>query len=313
MKLTGIVLSVLLLTLPIYGQHNERPKTVAFNLSWYPQAQFAGYFVAAEKGFYKKRGIKVRFISGNYDFSVKKNLGNGKANMGIMWLHEGIIAHDENHKIINIGQFFDNSNILIVSKKKQIRSIGIWKPFVTFLKTYIHAELSDSIEIVPLRNGNEAFIDGAVDAITVMSYNEFNQLINSGIDEKDLYIHKLSDMGLTLPEDGIYCLKSYYAKNKKTCRDFMEASTEGWQYAFNHIDEAVRICLEYMKGSNYYSNYEIQSLMLRSIKNIIGKSKNEMKKWKLNKESFDKVEAFLYKQELISSKVTYDSFCEGSK
>ncbi len=313
MKTAILVIAILLGCLTLYGQGSEGLKEITLNLSWYPQAQFAGYFVAAEKGFYRERGIKVRFIYGNYNFDIEKNLSEGKADIGIMWLHEGILAHDVNNNIVNTGQFFNSSNILIVSREKQIKSIGIWKPFVKFLRTYIHEGLSDSIEIVPLRNGTQAFIYGAVDAVTVMSYNEFNQLINSGIDKDDLYIHKLSNMGLQLPEDGLYCLKDYYINNKKLLSDFIEASIEGWNYAFNNIDEAVRICLEFMHDSNYYSNYEIQKLMLSSIKKIIGKSKNNLENWKLNKESFDNVEEFMLKQGLISREIKYDQFYEGSR
>lgn len=311
MKVTAIIFLIIFSLIPVYGQDETQLKEVVLNTSWYPQAQFAGYFVAAKKGFYEKRGIKVRFIFSNYDFGVKKNLAEGKAEFGIMWLHEGVIAYNENNNLTNIAQFFDSSNILIVSRSKQITSIGIWKPYVKFLQTYIHESLSKKIEIVPLRNGNEAFILGAVDAITVMNYNEYNQLISSGIDQKDLYVRRLSDMGLVLPEDGIYCSKDYYRNNKKLCDDFVEASMEGWNYAFNHIDESVNICFDYMETSNYYSNYFLQKLMLNSIKNVAANI-TKRNGSKLKKESFDKVVRFLIEKKLVSSEIKYEHFCEGN-
>jgi NitT/TauT family transport system substrate-binding protein len=312
MKYVAILFLILFCSLDFYGQQKENTlREVVFNTSWYPQAQFAGYFIAEKKGFYKKRGIDTKFILSTFNGGVEENLSEGKADLGIMWLHEGIVAHSKNNKIVNIAQFVDTSNILIVARNKKIKSIGIWKPYLDFLKAYIHKEISDTIEIVPLRNGNEAFIYGAVDAVTAMSYNEYNQLINSGVDEKDVHVIKLSKKKFLLPEDGIYCSQEFYEKNKKLCADFIDASVEGWNYAFKNIDEAVRICFEYIKNSNYNTNVTIQRLMLNTIKNSTNNGRLDIEHSKLNKESFDKMVNFLEKTGLISSKINYAQFYKG--
>ena len=313
MKIIICVLSLLSALITLKAQDNKDLKEVVFNTSWYPQAQFAGYFVAAQKGFYEKYGIKTKFIFSDFETTVDENLTDGKADLGIMWLHEGILAHNKNKNLINIAQLMDSSNILIVARSKNIRSIGIWKPYVKFLETYIHKELSDTIEVVPLRDGNEAFIQGAVDAVTVMEYNELNKLIENGIDRKDLYIYKLSDLGLLLPEDGMYCRRSFYEQNQKLCEDFIKASLEGWRYAFQNIDEAVEICFKFIKGSNYYTNVSIQKLMLNSIKNIVGINKLDKDDLQLNKESFERAVKFLIRNGLINSEIQYEQFSKGSQ
>ena len=246
MKIKTAVFFILFGFISLTGQETGKLRKVVFNTSWLPQAQFAGYFVARDKGFYEKYGLKTDFIFGSYDFGVEQNLTEGKADLGIMWLHEGILAHGRNKSIVNIAQFFDSSNIEIVSRSENISSIGVWKPFVKFLSTYIHEEISDSIEIVPLRNGIESFVLGAVDAITVTNYNELNQLINSGIDADELHIYKLAGMGLVLPEDGIYCLRDFYNNNEKLIRHrFQPFSQEArrvfWLFYNN------RQCLEVLK------------------------------------------------------------------
>jgi NitT/TauT family transport system substrate-binding protein len=309
-----LILTVLIICMvPAYGQGNDgQLKEVIFNTMWYPQAQFAGYFVAAEKGFYKKRGIKTKFIYSTFDSSVKDDILTGKADLGIMWLHEGIIGHDQDSRLVNIAQFIDSTNVLIVARSRDISNIGIWTPYVNYLETYVHKKISKNIEIVPVRDGKEAFIYGAIDAVTVMSYNEFNQLINSGIDTKKLYIYKLSDMmDLPLPEDGIYCLQDYYDKNKELCKNFIEASWEGWNYAFNNIDEAVKICLKYIESINYNSNVTIQKLMLNSIKEMTKPGKFEQNGYRLNKDSFDIMVKYLLTKRVISSEINYEDFCKG--
>jgi NitT/TauT family transport system substrate-binding protein len=309
-----ILTLIIICAVSAYGQNNgQQLKEVVFNTMWYPQAQFAGYFVAAEKGFYEKRGIKVKFTYSTYESSATDDLKNGKANLGIMWLHEGIMAHNEDNRLINISQFIDSTNVLIVARNRHIKSIGIWTPYVNYLETYIHKKLSNTIEIVPVRFGNEAFIYGAIDAVTVMSYNEFNQLINSGIDTKKLHIYKLSDMmDLQLPEDGIYCLQNYYENNKELCQNFIEASWEGWSYAFNNIDEAVKICFDYIESTNYHSNVTIQKQMLNSMKNMTPRSKFEKNGHRLNKDNFDKMVKFLLTRGVIKSEIKYEDFFKGS-
>ena len=312
MKKVIIVSLIAFLLFPLYAQESKPLREVTLNTSWFPQAQYAGYFVAAAKGFYSDKGIKVNFIYGGYGPSVKENLTDKKADFGIMWLHEGLLAHNENKDLVNIAQFFHDSNILLVSREKEIHSIGIWKPFVPFLQAFIHSQLSDSIEIVPVRDVVVAFVNGAVDAITTMSYNEYNRLINSGVNESDVYVRRVADMGLVLPEDGLYCRKEFYEKNTKLCKDFVEASEQGWNYAFDHVNEGAKICLNFVDKTHHYSNIILQTMMLNTIKKACNNKLDGLKDLELNRQAFDKVDDFLYKKHLIKAKIQYKQFREGN-
>ncbi len=312
MKKVIIVSLIAALLFPLYAQESKPLKEVTLNTLWFPQAQFAGYFVAADKGFYKEKGIKVNFIFGGYGPGVKENLTDKKADFGIMWLHEGLLAHNENKDLVNIAQFFHDSNILLVSRHKEIHSIGIWKPFVPFLQAFIHSELSDSIEIVPVRDVVVTFVNGAVDAVTAMNYNEYNRLINSGVNAGDVYVRKVADMGLVLPEDGLYCRKEFYENNTKLCKDFVEASEKGWNYAFDHVDEGAQICLNYVDKTHHYSNIILQTMMLKTIKKSCGGKFNGLKDLEINKQAYEHVNDFLFKKHLIKSKIKYEQFREGN-
>jgi len=306
-------LLILLLTyISVPGQNSAVMKKVVLNTPWYPQAQFAGYYVAQEKGFYAKRGINAEFIFSTFNSGVTDNLTNRKADFGVMWLHEGIIAHNRNSGIINIAQFMDSSNVLIVARSKQIKSIGIWAPYVQFLKAYIKSHLPGDIEVIPVRNGNEAFIHKAVDAITVMNYNEYNQLINSGFEPSDLYTIKLSVMGLPMPEDGLYCMNDFYNNNKSLCSNFIEASIEGWKYALEHIDEAAEICMKYIDETNYDTNITMQRLMLKTIKKTSLKNKLYSGYLAPDKTIFNRLVKFLVSKNLISSGIEYAQFYRGN-
>lgn len=312
MKKVIIVSLIAALLFPLYAQESKPLKEVTLNTSWFPQAQYAGYFVAAAKGFYREKGIKVNFIYSGFGPSVKENLADKKTDFGIMWLHKGLIAHNEHNELVNIAQFFHDSNILIVSRQKEIHSIGIWKPFVPFLQAFIHTELGDSIEIVPVRDVVVTFVNGAVDAITAMNYNEYNRLINSGVNASDVYVRKVADMGLVLPEDGLYCRREFYEKNTQLCKDFVEASEKGWNYAFDHVAEGAQICLDYVDKTHHYSNIVLQTMMLKTIKKACGDRFDGLKALEINRDAYEHVNDFLYKKHLIKSKIPFKQFREGN-
>ena len=312
MKSIICTIILFLFTLQISGQTKSLAKVV-LNTSWYPQAQFAGYFVAHKKGFYEEKGINLKFKYSTYDERVNENLVNGTADLGIMWLHDGIMAHNKTGNLVNIAQFMDSSNIIVVSRSKDIESVGIWKPFVPFLGEVIHKSISDTIEIVPLREGIEAFISGAVDAITVMSYNEYQRLIYGGFDADELVIHSIADMGLLMPEDGIYCLSEYQNDNPEVIRGFIEASRQGWEYAFNNIDDAVDICFEYMNSANHKSNITIQKAMLSEISKSVDNSEGVDSSWKLSRKMFDNTVKLLRQYNLVDSQIQYDNYFRGNQ
>ncbi len=213
------VLSILFTILMVISSNAQNLQKVKFAAQWMPQAQFAGYYAAKEKGIYEKYGLDVEIIHCGINNTSQELLLNGEADFASMFLATAIPIAAKGNKLLNILQLSRKSALVFVAKKeKEIknpedfsgRKIGIWKsgfeeiPKAFLKKHNIHAE------IVPVLYSINMFLVDAIDIMTVMWYNEYHTILNSGINEDEIDTFFLHDSDLNIPEDGIYCLRSNY-------------------------------------------------------------------------------------------------------
>jgi NitT/TauT family transport system substrate-binding protein len=261
---------------------SQQLKKVTFVPHWVPQAQFAGYYVALEKGIYKKYGIDLEIITGGPNVSSAALLKEGKVDLALMWLSNAIELKAKGAKIINFAQCVNRSALMLVTKKSSGinspkdmngKKIGIWggdfqiQP-MAFFKKY-------DLNVKTIMQGNSInlfFFDG-IDVTSAMWYNEYNTIINSGINKDELNTFFFSDYGLNFPEEGIYCSESFYNKNREICEAFLSASLEGWRYAFDHPEEAIEIIIRYMKEANLPCSRSHQRWMLDCMEQLYFPSK----------------------------------------
>ena len=103
---------------------------------WLPQAQFAGYYMALQKGFYAELGLQVKIIHPNASRIVTESLKNKEVDVISLFLVSALTAQDKGVPLVNIAQISQNSALMIVAKKSknfksikdlQNKRIGIWK------------------------------------------------------------------------------------------------------------------------------------------------------------------------------------------
>lgn len=252
--------------------------TVTYIPHWLPQAQFAGYYMAAEKGIYEKYGFHVKILVGGPNYPMKEAIQRGDVDFASDFLSGGIKAYCRNENIVNVGQISRRSALMFIARKSSginspedfnDKKIGIWwsdfreLPFAFLKKFNIEAD------IVPITSTVNLFLRGGIDIMCVMWYNEYHQVINSGIDVDELNTFFFTDYDLDFPEDGIYCKKAFYDRNTELCQNFVKATLEGWKYAFEHKDEALNVVLRHMKESNVPANRSHQKWMLNRMEDII--------------------------------------------
>ena len=80
------------------------------------------------------------------------------------------------------------------------------------------------------------FVSGALDATLAMSYNEYYQLMQAGVEMTDTNVYRFCDHGYNVQEDGVYMTWDYYEKHKDQALRFAEASRRGWEWAAEHPD-----------------------------------------------------------------------------
>src|SRR6516225_10931239 len=85
--------------------------SVTIQLKWVAQAQFAGYFVAKEKGFYREAGLDVTIKPGGPDVAPPQVIAGGGADVVIDWMPSALASREKGVALVNIAQPFKRSGM----------------------------------------------------------------------------------------------------------------------------------------------------------------------------------------------------------
>jgi len=253
------------------GETNLEP--VTFLPHWIPQAQFAGFYMAREKGIYAKYGLDVNILRGGPQAPSLACLASGKVDFASGFLSSAVEMRDKGVPILNLAQLGQHSGLRLIARKSSgIRTPGdldgkkvsLWRDFsvqpnALFRKHNVKPEIDVQGPYM------EMFLRGAVDVASAMSYNEYHLAINSGIDEEDLTVISFEKDGLDFPEDGIYCLESTAKGRADVCARFVRASIEGWEYVLANMDESLVTVMRILKEHHVRTNRAHQRWMLKHI------------------------------------------------
>ncbi|MHB8068064.1 MAG: ABC transporter substrate-binding protein [Desulfobaccales bacterium] len=297
-RIFSLVLMVVLLTAPFAAASAAAGDQVSFIPQWTPQSQFAGYYVAHDKGFYAARGLDVKILRGGPDFPPSELLPAGKADFGTMFLTTALVKRAKGVKIINIGQVVQRSALMLVARKSSGinvpadmngKKVALWgEEFQIQPRAFFHLQ---HLNVKILRQGTtmNLFLRGGVEVASAMWYNEYYRIIQAGIDPEELTTFLLADYGLKFPEDGIYCLESTFQKDPGRCINFVQASLDGWKYALAHPDEALDIVMKYVYAANLATNRPQQQWMLERMQDIIQPPGSDIPMGCLQKETYEQV------------------------
>ena len=249
-------------------------EVVTFMPQWLPQTQFAGYYVALEKGFYAEEGLSVvvDHFGGSSTGTALEKIGKGQADIITSQLISAMIERERGLRLVNVLQT-SQVNGLMCAAHFPIQSpasldsamIGRWKVgFGEVCDLFCHKH-DLHVDWIPYVQGINLFVSGAVDALLCYSYSEFLQLelATGGIREDHLI--RFSDYGLNYPEDGLYVTEDYYRTHKDAVDRFVRASKKGWDYAREHPEEALDISMQFIAGYNVATNRTFQRMMLDEI------------------------------------------------
>lgn len=311
-KLT-LSVSILLFSIISFAQ---LPKII-FSPHWLPQAQFAGYYVAQEKGFYKQEGIDVDIVHPSASVMASDLLRSGKSDVVSLFLITALSEKQKGCNLVNIAQISQNSALIFVAKKdKNInnlkdlndKKIGIWESGFDEVPKALIKSNNYSVNWVPILSSINMFMIGGIDAMTVMSYNEYDQIINAGINPDELSTFYFSDYGYNIPEDGIYCLNKTRITRKDDLEKFVKGTLKGWEYAHNHQEEALEIVLHLMKEAHIPTNIAHQSWMLNQVLELIETGTKNVKKGELAESDFHKTQSILLDEKIIEKKIHFNEF-----
>src|SRR5450755_501356 len=209
-------------------QASAAPKLtkITLQLKWVPQAQFAGYYAASLKGFYKAQGLDVTLKNGGPDIIPEQVVASGQAQFGVDWLPSLLAARDKGTDLVNIAQVFARSGMTQLTwKSSGIKTVADMKGkkvanwlggnqyelFAALVKNGMNPAQNKGVTIVQQPFDMNLFLKHQVDSASAMTYNELAQVLESKNPKtgklfqlSDLNVLKMQNVGTGMLEDGLF-------------------------------------------------------------------------------------------------------------
>lgn len=248
---------------PLLAQTALKP--VSVRLQWIDQFQFAGYYIAKEKGFYKEAGLDVTLQKFDQNKLAVDEVLSGRSTFGI-GRSSLLIERMQGRPVVALAAILQNSPFILLSKKS--RNIRVPKD-LPGKKVMMTPDFQDTIAIRAMLDSQNVSMDDI--EFIEHSYN-INDLTNGKTDVMACYIsnepYTLKEKGIETnaisPEqygfdfysDILFTSENMIRTHPKTVRAFVDATLKGWEYAFSHIDETARLI---------HTNYNAQHKSLQSL------------------------------------------------
>ncbi len=281
-KASLTVAAVVMLSLAVDSV--QAKEKITLQLKWVTQAQFAGYYVAKDKGFYEAVDLDVTIKPGGPDIAPPQVIAGGGADVIVDWMPSALASREKGVALVNIAQPFKRSGMMLTCRKEtgikepkdfKGKTLGVWffgneYPFLSWMSKLNIPTRGGKNGVTVLKQGFnvDPLLQKQADCISTMTYNEYWQVIDAGLSADDLVVFKYEDQGVSTMEDGLYVLEDHLkdpAFVDKMAR-FVRASMRGWSWARSNPDSATDIVLE--NDATGAQTYKHQRRMLGEINKL---------------------------------------------
>jgi NitT/TauT family transport system substrate-binding protein len=246
---------------------------VKLQLKWVPQAQFAGYFVALEKGYYKDENLDVTIVPGGPDIVSEQQVANGQADFGVDWVASFLAFRDKGLPLVDVAQIYQSSGLLLVSRKSanitkpedlKGKNVGVWYGGNEFE----FLALMDKLKFDPDKDMNvikqgftmDPFLAGQMDAASAMTYNEYQIVLESGVKAEDLNVINYTTEGVGMLEDNLFASEDMVKAKPDLVKRFVRASIKGWQGAIDDQKSAVDAVMKYAEPGSTTADHQTRMM-----------------------------------------------------
>ena len=298
------------------GISGIKAQKIVFTPQWTAQAQFAGYYVAQEKGFYREAGVEVEIVHPSVTQSAMTRMFNKTSQATTLQLCQAMELADTGTELVNILQTSMNNAMVIVSArgkdplKQKGERVGIWS--VGFGQLAICMSIKEGLDYdwVRFSSNVNLFVSGALDATLAMSYNEYYQLLQAGMQLTDENVYRFCDHGYNVQEDGLYVTLDYYRKHKDQARRFAEASRRGWEWAVEHPEETLDIVMKYVKSNRVATNRIMQRLMLKEVLRLQIDRESKKREFRLRPDMVKRASYLMVENGMLQREVKFEELIE---
>ena len=216
---------------------------VVLQLKWVTQSQFAGYYVAQEKGYYKAAGLDVVIKPGGPDIAPEQVIAGGGADVIVDWMPAALASREKGNNLVNIAQPFKHSGLMLTCRKEtgiktpadlKGKTLGVWffgneYPFLSWMAK-LGLKTDSDIKVLKQGFNVDPLLQKQADCISTMTYNEYHQVLEAGVKADDLVVFKYEDQGVATLEDGLYVEQDKLKDPAfvATMAKFVKASMMGW-------------------------------------------------------------------------------------
>ncbi len=267
-KRLAVLIAALLLSA---GLAQDDLVDVVFQSKWFPQSQFAGYFVAIDQGYYAEEGLNVMVLDGG-NVNPTVQVATGNADFGTDWIANMLVQREQGLEVVQIAQVFQTPGYRMVALSDSDietfddlagTTVGVWGFGNEFVSQAVFAALGftsdlDATAANPDVNAMVYAFDPSlvfpneVGVASAMTYNELDQIVGLGFPLEQLNVLDPADIDAALLEDLIFTTPELLASDdfkgsgfsgRNVAERFLRVTIRGWEYAVANQDEAVSIVL----------------------------------------------------------------------
>jgi NitT/TauT family transport system substrate-binding protein len=282
-----------------------------FTTSWTAQAEFAGYYIAKEKGFYREQGLDVVIQHPSLTSTTFHRLQSDQCDAAMISMMSAMDFIAQGIPLVNIFQDSMNSSNIIVSRwdteplKMKGKKVAIFNSDPSYLAIIMSKKEGMDYEWVRFTSHINLFLSGAIDATMAVSYNEYYQLMQAGFKMSEDNIYRFSEHGFNIQENGVYVKRDYFLTHREACQKFATATRKGWEWVAAHPDEALEIVMKYVRKYNAPTNRVMQKLMLKECLRLQLDPDSKRREFRVRPDMVEKASRLMLECGMLKRRVTY--------
>ena len=282
-----------------------------FTTSWTAQAEFAGYYIAKEKGFYREQGLDVVIQHPSLTSTTFNRLQSDQCDAAMISMMSAMDFIAQGIPLVNIFQDSMNSSNIIVSRwdteplKMKGKKVAIFNSDPSYLAIIMSKKEGMDYEWVRFTSHINLFLSGAIDATMAVSYNEYYQLMQAGFKMSEENIYRFSEHGFNIQENGVYVKRDYFLTHREACQKFATATRKGWEWVAAHPDEALEIVMKYVRKYNAPTNRVMQKLMLKECLRLQLDPDSKRREFRVRPDMVEKASRLMLECGMLKRRVTY--------